>query len=614
HPDDVQGLINAVQTAYDNNTKFEYNHRVLQKGGGYHWMRVSGQVVEANDGRLILYTVFTDLNEQIKAQYALSESELRYAMAIKSSNINIWQYDYSADTMTIFSKSPKVHPENTVIENYSYSVVAEGHIRDDSAVLFFNMIKSLKNGDADATADLWIRENKDDEFWCERVQYTNVFDEDGKPIKAFCVGRDVTKEKEAEKRYIDELSYREAMQKATMASINVNLTQNIILDYKSIFDEVTKNMSAAKTVQDYFNQVYKELVPNEVQQCAAVFNRDELIKRFANGETTLSMELTRNIKGRRYWTIMTAHMMKQMETNEIVAFLYSTNITNEKTMQNIMNAIVKSDYDFLVVIDAKRNTAVRYSETNNANKYAYESGNFEEETQDYLRSYIFPEDVDRAVQEVTMENIIKNLDENGIYNVFYRVLNDKKDIMQKQLRFSYINREFASILMTRTDITAAVQEQEKKNQELVAAVNMAERANAAKSEFLSRISHEIRTPMNAIIGMSQIALHSLDDKTLAQQSIEKSLYASQYLLLLINDILDMSRIESGKVTIKNEVIYCKQFTDTINTIIGTQAQAKGVQYIIKLFDNCDNSYMGDGIRLQQILINILSNAVKFTPK
>ncbi|MEG0168385.1 MAG: histidine kinase dimerization/phospho-acceptor domain-containing protein, partial [Ruthenibacterium sp.] len=96
-----------------------------------------------------------------------------------------------------------------------------------------------------------------------------------------------------------------------------------------------------------------------------------------------------------------------------------------------------------------------------------------------------------------------------------------------------INRNQKTFLMTRVDITGAVSEQEKRNSILTEAMEMAQQANAAKSEFLSRISHEIRTPMNAIIGMSQIALQSLDDKAQASESIHKSLYASQYLLLLL---------------------------------------------------------------------------------
>ncbi|MEG1645808.1 MAG: hypothetical protein RR374_00425, partial [Clostridia bacterium] len=144
------------------------------------------------------------------------------------------------------------------------------------------------------------------------------------------------------------------------------------------------------------------------QECSKVFNCEALLRRFASGETSVSMELTRMINKRRYWTIMTAHMMKKVETNEIIAFVYSTNVTNEKTMQNIMNAIVKTDYDFLVVVDALHNSAVRYSEKDLGNSYAYESKNFEEETRQYFRKYICEEDLARALEEFTLKNIINN--------------------------------------------------------------------------------------------------------------------------------------------------------------------------------------------------------------
>ncbi|MEG0780820.1 MAG: ATP-binding protein, partial [Oscillospiraceae bacterium] len=334
-------------------------------------------------------------------------------------------------------------------------------------------------------------------------------------------------------------------------------------------------------------------------------------RQFANGKTTLSMEFTRRIGGRVYWVTVTAHMMKK-ENGDVVAFLYSADITGERTLQQVLNAIAKTDYDFLVVADVPRNTSVRYTQQNMGNTSISESNHFIEESRDYVRHYVCPEEVERVLREIDTETVLAQLDAHASYNVFYGMPGPDGGILKKQLHFSYIDRELKSILMTRVDITAAVEEQEKKNRELTAAVQMAEQANAAKSEFLSRISHELRTPMNAIMGMDQLIAQRLDDPAFIRDCVEKSQYSSRYLLQLLSDILDMSKIETGRVTLKIEAIACQPFLDAISTIINTQAAAKGVHYAVTKFEGCKYSYLGDSVRLQQILINILTNAIKFT--
>lgn len=611
---DLQRLKETAPIRIHNFEPFEIAYRAVKKDGSIIWINQNSRhLLDENDNEIII-AYYTDVTSQKQVERALRESESRYAAAVNSANINIWEYNYAKDIMTIFSTSPRANPQNGIILNYLSSVISEGHIRDDCAPLLVDMIERLKSGEKEVTADLWIRQNPEDEFWCERVIYINEFDNEGNPDRAYCVGRDITKEKEAEKRYYDERSYREAMQKATLASINMNLTQNTILDYKSNFAEVTAHMNAAKTAQDYFDVVYSELTSKELQEkYVTVFSRAALLKCFENGETTISREFTRRIEGRKYWIVTTAHMMKRQEDQNIVAFLYSTDITSERTMQNIMNTIAKTDYDFLVAADIPQNTSVRYTQKDIEDTYVHESKHFIEESQDYIRRYVCPEEVERVLKEIEPETILAQLDAWSYYSVFYAMPGPNGEILKKQLRFSYINHDQKIILMTRVDITSVVKEQEKKNRELMKAVEMAEHANAAKSEFLSRISHEIRTPMNAIMGMEQLTLQHLNDPAFITECIEKSQYASRYLLQLLGDILDMSKIETGKVTLKNEVIVCQPFLSSINTIIQSQAAEKNVTYEMTQFADCKNGYLGDGVRLAQILINILSNAVKFTP-
>ncbi len=165
-----------------------------------------------------------------------------------------------------------------------------------------------------------------------------------------------------------------------------------------------------------------------------------------------------------------------------------------------------------------------------------------------------------------------------------------------------------------TDIDAEMRESMDKNQALSSALTAAEEASKAKTVFLSNMSHEIRTPMNAIIGLDNIALNdaTISDKT--RDYLEKIGKSADHLLTLINDILDMSRIESGRMTLKNEEFSLPQLIEQINTIFGAQCRERSIAYECQVDESMDDCYIGDGIKLRQVLINILGNAVKFTPE
>ena len=165
-----------------------------------------------------------------------------------------------------------------------------------------------------------------------------------------------------------------------------------------------------------------------------------------------------------------------------------------------------------------------------------------------------------------------------------------------------------------TDVDGETRDQMAQSQALSDALAAAEEANKAKTAFLSNMSHEIRTPMNAIIGLDSIALSdpTLSDKT--RDHLEKIGDSAHHLLGLINDILDVSRIESGRMTIKSEQFSFSKMLEQVNTIINGQCDDKGLNYRCSINGTVDPTYIGDGMKLKQTLINILGNAVKFTPE
>ena len=159
-----------------------------------------------------------------------------------------------------------------------------------------------------------------------------------------------------------------------------------------------------------------------------------------------------------------------------------------------------------------------------------------------------------------------------------------------------------------------LQEQlEEQSKLLRVALSDAEQANKAKTAFLSNMSHEIRTPMNAIIGLDNIALNDPETPEKTKEYLRKIGSSADHLLYLINDILDMSRIESGRMILKNEEFSFPELLQAVNTMFSGQAADKGLDYNCHITGEVDDYYIGDNMKLRQVLINILGNAVKFTP-
>ena len=159
-----------------------------------------------------------------------------------------------------------------------------------------------------------------------------------------------------------------------------------------------------------------------------------------------------------------------------------------------------------------------------------------------------------------------------------------------------------------------VAELRRMNVEMDAARKEAEHANAAKQEFLSSMSHDIRTPMNAIIGMTSLATSSAGDPEQVQEYLRKIALSSKHLLGLINDVLDMSKIESGKMTLNVEPVSLREVMDSIINIIQPQIKAKNQQFTAAAYEMIAEDVCCDSVRLNQVLINLLGNAVKFTPE
>ncbi len=203
----------------------------------------------------------------------------------------------------------------------------------------------------------------------------------------------------------------------------------------------------------------------------------------------------------------------------------------------------------------------------------------------------------------------------GISNPEAEFYNPAEDAYMRVSIFMYQDKETGHIrgLFMATDITEAKKKQEKQQRALRSAYEAANHASLAKSSFLANMSHDIRTPMNGIIGMTAIAGAHLDDQERVADCLSKIMVASKHLLGLLNEALDMSKIESGKIELQNEAFSLPDLMNDLITMVKPQIEAKRHEFFVSVRGIVHEKVIGDSQRLQQVFLNLLSNAVKYTP-
>ena len=320
-------------------------------------------------------------------------------------------------------------------------------------------------------------------------------------------------------------------------------------------------------------------------------------------------------------TVEAESRVKQEEMEQRLA-LQEKLLEQEKhrAQQDKMITALASDYRSVYYVDLDSDEAICYQADPSmpGNPKNGERFTFSERLEDFARQYVHEQYRDGFLEFVDPAFIREKLENNLV--VTYRYLtthNDRESY--EMLRMAGVRHAedrddhvVHAIGLGFTNVDEETRDAMAKSQALREALAAAEDANKAKTIFLSNMSHEIRTPMNAIIGLDSIALANPDISDETREHLEKIGGSARHLLGLINDILDVSRIESGRMTLRNERFSFSKLLEQINTIISSQCADKDIDFRCRMNGHVDDYYIGDDMKLRQSLINVLGNAVKFT--
>ena len=293
----------------------------------------------------------------------------------------------------------------------------------------------------------------------------------------------------------------------------------------------------------------------------------------------------------------------------------------EQEQQEKMITALASDYRSVYYLELDRNWGICYQSRSDMHGFrAGETFPYLEAVTAYCNQYVMEPYREEFLRFIQPDNIREGLKESSVISYRYMICVDGKESYEA-VRFAGVRHPedradhiVHNVGACFADVDLETRKAIEQREALNAALADAEQASKAKTAFLSNMSHEIRTPMNAIIGLNNIALNEPDVPEKVQEYLMKTGASAQHLLGIINDILDMSRIESGRMVIKNEEFSFAKNLEQVNTIISGQCRDKGLNYDCRMVGRIDDYYIGDGIKLKQVMINILGNAVKFTPE
>lgn len=244
----------------------------------------------------------------------------------------------------------------------------------------------------------------------------------------------------------------------------------------------------------------------------------------------------------------------------------------------------------------------------------YEMDDYEEAVGRFISRYDAEGAGEEAKCQFSLETILRQLSQKPSGYDFVFPYHDDNGKRYKQVNVLWGDSNHRTVCLVRGDVTDMLSEERRTKDALEKALELAREASRAKSDFLSNMSHDIRTPMNAIMGMTTLAYAHLDERERVGDCLQKISVSSGHLLSLINDILDMSKIEQSKITLNHMRISVTGLIEQISAIMAPQAKAAGLVFSISTRDIRHGYFYGDRLRINQILLNLLSNAVKFTPR
>lgn len=622
HADDGEPTLAEVKRQVSENSAYTVKYRVPHKDGSIKWVIERGKlIVDETNNKKFYYAMIQDITELEDRNRQLNTALSMQSKMAESLGSGILAYTLPEHEILILNHEAKklftsigtdtsaaAQPEENRLDIMSRIDPADiPEIRD--------AVKSLRET-GDQVEYIFHSLSKNGRLTLKTT--TKLLSlSDGKQLILSSI-TDITQQELMEKRLEEERrQYRNALAYSSEAIFTIDLTDGWL--YNHVF--FSDNTNITKKIGVNIPARYEELMSkwfNEdriVSGCTflnMLRSRENMITAYENGKTIFEIEYHVPSSG-KYYRVLT--LLFKIYSHIHVSFaIYD--VTSSRQEKKERQAIIESlgkIYSELYLFSLKDLEYIAFKQYDDMALKVTERGTYQKFSEIYVNNFVEPEDRERLRDFFDIGNISRRLKNKDYCTIEFR----RKRFGWCSITVVVSERDESGNAVTAVIAGTVIEEQKQaelaQQEALRAAYESANIANSAKTDFLANMSHDIRTPMNAIIGLTAIAGTHIDDRERLVDCLSKITISSKHLLGIINEVLDMSKIESGKMELQDDEFSLPELIDNLLTMSKPEVSAKKHELNVSVISIEHEHVIGDSQRIQQVFMNLMSNAIKYTP-
>lgn len=614
HPSDQIAATTSISDGIRSKKGIEFTVRIAGNQQNYQWIRVLGTTAFYDGEKTTLYLSFMNV-DSIRKKYQQMQKYTDITRFLSEKGyLSIGIYNITNNQIeTLFDAESELgYP--AILKNGPEEMVSRGDIHENDIVEFLSMYRDIRAGKTYSESTVRLLNHRTNKFEWQHIQMNRVNHSDGGDNIAIGFSTNAEQQKDAEARYEYELKVKQEQIQDSLSYFRINLTKRTVEELHSkVFD--VSSVTVPVTIEALIEKGLLEgVIDSDRMLVQQILDVDYLMKKYHQGHRVESLIYRRVFPGKGIrWVEGTISKVKRTPSNDIIAFYTTRDIDRARKAQMAVLNVLEEETENIILLNPNTGM-VQYIMENRA------MVNFHEESacrsfamlQKTLEDNVIESDLTHLQSFLDIPTIQSRLENEQEIQCTYCVQSEIGSKSYKKTRVFYLDDSKTEILYIQRDVTNLYAEEQRQKEVLQAIIDKEHLANQAKSAFLANMSHDLRTPLNAMLGFTALTFDEAQNPTAVKEYMTKMRAISDYMISLVNDILDASRLQSSALNLQIQPYTYSEFMLVIKTMFTAQFAQKGVTLSIS-GPNTISSILVDKVRLNQVAFNLLSNALKFTP-